>query len=138
MLVLAARARSSQIAMAAQLLTAGWLASIALWRWVDPEIRTVGFAGVDTMLAGAFFLMSRGRWFPVPLFFLHSACVIYSAYASLIGPEIFWVAAFLNRAFEIAVGYVAACSLFRIARFRVSERPRKVRETGSERASAAA
>lgn len=108
--------------MAAQLLAAGWIASVAVWRWVDPEIRTIGFAAIDAMLAGAFFLMSRRRRFPVPLFFLHGALVIYNAYAATIGSQIFWVGAFLNRGFELAIAYVAGCALFRIALLAMREK----------------
>lgn len=108
--------------MAAQLLAASWIASVAVWRWVGPDLRTLALAGIDTMLASAFFLMARRRWFPAPLFLLHGALVIYSAYAATIGSEIFWVAAFLNRGFELALAYVAACALFRIARLAAREK----------------
>lgn len=115
--------------MAAQLLTAGWIASVASWRWIGPELRAVAFAGIDAMLAAAFFLMSRGllsrgRWFPAPLFVLHSALVAYSASAATIGSENYWIAAFLNRGFEIAVAYVGACALFRIVRLAGRENER--------------
>lgn len=114
--MLASKARSSQIATAAQLLAASWIASLALWRWVGPELRNFGLAGVDLVLAGEFYAMSRGRWFPAPLFFLHAGLVLYYLFASSIGSAYGWVAAVANRAFELEAIYIAGCAAFRIGR----------------------
>lgn len=65
-----------------------------------------------------FFALSRGRWFPVPLFFLHAVLVVYDAYALLIGSGPVWVVAFVNRGFELALFYVLFCALFRIAKLK--------------------
>lgn len=101
---------------AARLLAASWVASLAVWRWIEPGLRVPAFAAIDLALAGAFFTMSRGRWFPVPLFMLHAALIFYHAYALAIGPKYIWIAAFINRAFEFELVYVFACSVFRITR----------------------
>lgn len=114
MLVIAYRSRSSQLAAAARLLSLSWAFSIQLWIVMDGPERSVAFGLVDFLLACAFFQMSRRRWFPVPLFFLHAALVIYHLYAALVDSSIWWIALFLNRAFELAVGYVIACSAYRV------------------------
>jgi hypothetical protein len=101
---------------AARLLSGSWVITLAIWRWADPQFRVAAFAATDLALAGAFFLMSRGRWFPVPLFVLHAALIFYHAYALVIGSNIVWIAAFLNRSFEIELVYVFACSLYRMTR----------------------
>jgi len=73
-------------------------------------------------MAAAFFFMSRGRWFPVPLFYLHGALVAYNAYSLLIGAGPVWVAAFLNRAFELELAYILSCALFRISKISENEK----------------
>lgn len=67
-------------------------------------------------MAAAFFLMSRGRWFPVPLFFLHGVLIAYGVYSLIIGSGPVWVAAFLNRAFELELVYLLSCALYRISK----------------------
>ncbi|MEX0644761.1 MAG: hypothetical protein WD076_05590 [Parvularculaceae bacterium] len=101
---------------AARLLAGSWVITLAIWRWSEPEFRVAAFAATDLALTGAFFLMSRGRWFPVPLFLLHAALIFYHAYALVADPGIIWVAAFLNRTFEIELVYVFACSVYRLTR----------------------
>ncbi len=91
-----------------------WIASVSVWRWFAPELRLYGFAFIDLALAFIFYSMSRGKWFPVPLFFLHAALIAYHVYALLVGSSIGWIGAFLNRAFEMALLYVMACALWRI------------------------
>ena len=95
---------------------------MSVWRWVAPDLRLYGFAFIDLALAFIFFSMSRGKWFPVPLFFLHASLIAYHVYALLVGSGIGWIGAFLNRAFETALIYVMACAAFRIWR---SARKRK-------------
>ena len=114
-LAFAGKARSLQISTAAQLLTASWVASVAIWRWVDPAFWLGAMAPVDFLLAAAFYLMSWRRWFPVPLFVLHGALVIYHLYAYSIDSTPRWIGVFLNRAFEIALAYVFFCAVFRIS-----------------------
>ncbi|MEQ8936156.1 MAG: hypothetical protein RIE56_10240 [Amphiplicatus sp.] len=101
---------------AAQLLAASWIASVSVWRWFAPDFRIYGFAFIDLALVFIFYSMSRGKWFPVPLFFLHAALIAYHVYALLVGSSIGWIGAFLNRAFEMALLYVMACAAFRIWR----------------------
>ncbi|MBB5519703.1 hypothetical protein [Amphiplicatus metriothermophilus] len=86
-----------------------------VWRWVAPDLRPFAYAGIDAALAAGFARLSRGRWFPVPLFLLHVALIAYHLYAALIGAATFWASAFLNRAFELALAYVAGCAAYRIA-----------------------
>ncbi|MGE0409168.1 MAG: hypothetical protein AB7P23_07890 [Amphiplicatus sp.] len=102
--------------MAAQLVTASWIASVMIWRWADPDWRCHSLAGVDLLLAAAFFTMARRRYFPAPLYFLHGALVVYYIYAVYIGSPIIWVAGFVNRVFELEVIYIAGCAAYRIAR----------------------
>lgn len=90
--------------------------SLAVWRWVLPEFHALGFAIIDGALAIAFLLMSRGRWFPVPLFYLHGMLIAYGIYSMAVGSGPIWVAAFLNRAFELELVYVLSCALFRISK----------------------
>jgi hypothetical protein len=117
-LALAGSARSRPISSAAWLLAGGWLVSIVIWRCVGESARAVSFAALDAALAGAFLTMARGRLFPAPLFVLHAALVFYHVYARLVGSDIGWVGAFLNRAFEMALIYVGGCALFRILALR--------------------
>lgn len=111
---LAAKSKSQQIAAAAQLLAAGWIGSLAVWRWAESYL-TVGLAMIDALLAGVFFAMSRGRWFPAPLFFARRARSLRALCAHNRRAE-FLGGGVLNRGFELALGYVAACAVFRIAR----------------------
>lgn len=116
-MILAFKARSPQLAAAAQLLAASWIASVALWRWAgDSELRAPCLAGVDLLLAAVFLRMSRRRVFPAPLCVLHGGLVIHYATATVFGSTFGWIAAFANRAFEVAVVYVAGCALFRLRR----------------------
>lgn len=105
------------------------MASVAAWRWVEPGLRPFAYAGIDAALAAGFLRMSRRRWFPVPLFLLHGALIVYHLYAALIEATTFWVGAFLNRAFELALAYVAACAAYRIAHRARKEKgaPKKAR-----------
>lgn len=116
------RARSLQIAAAANLLAASWIVSLSVWRWVPWSLHMYGFAALDASLATTFLFMSRGRWFPVPLFFAHAALVAYDCYALLVGTRPVWVAAFLNRIFELALAYVLICALFRISKLAENEK----------------
>ena len=95
---------------------------MAFWRWVEPDLRNYALASVDLVLAGVFFQMSRGRWFPAPLFFLHAALVLQYAYAVLVGAEYFWIALVINRVFELEIAYVCSCALFRIRAFGQNEK----------------
>ena len=124
-MALAAKARSSQLMMAAQLLAAGWVASVAAWRWISADVRELYYGGVDLVLASAFFAMSRGRWFPAPLFFLHAVLVLYNAYAFFIAAPTPWVSVFINRFYELALFYVSGCAIYRITRLRQKERARR-------------
>lgn len=121
-LVYANRSRSPRIAAAADLLVASWFVSLVVWRWVPSEFRALGFAFIDFAMAAAFFFLSRRRWFPVPLFFLHGALAVYDTYALLIGTGPVWVVAFANRAFELALAYILSCSLFRISKLGENEK----------------
>lgn len=93
-----------------------------MWRWVTPEFHALGFAVIDFAMAAAFFFMSRGRWFPVPLFYLHGVLIAYGVYSLIIGSGPVWVAAFVNRTFELELVYVLACALFRISKFSENEK----------------
>jgi len=57
--------------------------------------------------------MSRRHWFPVPLFFVHAVLVVYHLYTIISHSTVFWIHAFLNRAFEMTLFYVIMCTLYR-------------------------
>lgn len=115
-------ARSPQLAAAARLLAISWAFSIQLWLVFDGVERAAAFAMADFCLACAFFQMSRRRWFPVPLFFLHAALVIYHIYTIVTKSDVFWIHAFMNRAFEAALIYVLLCSVYRIFVLKIQAR----------------
>lgn len=100
-----------------------WAFSVQFWILFSGDTLTLAYIGVDIALALAFFSMSRGRWFPVPLFFLHAALVLFHTYTLIIDQSPFWMIAFLNRSFELALVYITACAMFRV-------RVRRTRETG--------
>ena len=107
-------ARSPQLVAAARLLAASWALTLQFWIFFDGAMRSVAYGGLDFALAVVFYRMSRRRWFPVPLFFLHGALVVYHAYAIWFDVRYFWIAMFLNRAFEIALFYVIGCAAYRL------------------------
>jgi len=67
------------------------------------------------MLAAVFWRMSRGQWFPAPLFFVHAAQVVNYGVMTVFSFSMWWQLVFANRIFEIAIAYTAACALFRIS-----------------------
>ncbi|MEM8772496.1 MAG: hypothetical protein AAGD92_12680 [Pseudomonadota bacterium] len=95
--------------------------SVQLWMLLDGRALTIAFVGLDTALAAAFLNMSRGRWFPVPLFFLYAFVMLFYLYSLIVEQSAFWMAACVNRTFDAAVAYVAACSWYRIRRRRLSQ-----------------
>lgn len=107
--------------------------SVAIWRWFSPEWRPYGYAALDMGLALFFLAQSRGRLFPVPLFFLHAGLVAYHGYAALIAAPTPWVSAFINRAFELAMAYVMGCALFRLIR-RARKSPQDMKKARRGRA----
>ncbi len=125
MLFIAYKSRSPQLAAAARLLALSWAAALQFWIVLDGAERNLAYFAVDAALAYAFFEMSRGRWFPVPLFFLHAALAPYHLWAGFTGSDIFWMALFLNRSFELEVTYVIACSLYRIYTLRAVRPPER-------------
>ena len=108
-------AQSRQIVAAAVALALGWGFSL-LWFWTGSRSGHVwGYAVIDAALAAYFWTSSQRRWFPVPLFFIHAALVCYFVYVALVGLHTwFWIAAFVNRLFDVALVYVAGCAIYRI------------------------
>lgn len=107
-------ARLRVIFAAAQLLTAGWIASVAAWRFLDDaELRAV-LVLQDAVLAYVFFQMSRGRWFPVALFAIHVLMLAHNLMVAVLGVPDGLISLFLNRLFELALVYVGGCALYRI------------------------
>jgi len=123
-IIITINARSSQLAMAARLMALNWGFSLQLWLVLDGAALTLAFAVIDLLLAIAFFQMSRRRWFPAPLFFLHAILVVYHLYTALIGPGAYWAQVFLNRVFELEILYIAACAVYRIMLMR-NRQPRQ-------------
>lgn len=106
---------------AALVVAAGWAVTLAVWYFARGDLRLALYAAIDAAQAGYFFYLSRGKYFPVPLFFLYGALVLYHSWAALIGAPPGFIAAFLNRAFELALVYVMGCALFRISRLRAKK-----------------
>ena len=82
----------------------------------DGDALTLSYMAVDAALAAAFYLMSRGSWFPAPLFLLHLMVLVFHFYILLIDQSPFWMLAFLNRTFDLELIYVGVCALYRIRR----------------------
>ncbi len=90
-----------------------------------------GYAVIDAALAGFFWRLSRRRLFPAVLFYLHAFLVSYHLYVSIIGSTRWWVSAFINRIFEIALLYVIVCSIWRIAALAGKKLGERERGTGT-------
>jgi len=129
-MMFAIQARSQQIVAAAIALTTGWVFSLA-WYWVAGRHGpSWGYAVIDLALAVYFWRASKGRWFPVPLFYIHASFIVYYIYATLIAAPPWWVIMFVNRLFELAVAYVIGCSVYRIVRLRTNMDRAKIWDRG--------
>ena len=107
--------RSDQIILAARYIVAGWFAAVA-WYWLaTPFGWSWGYAAIDFALAVVFWRMSKRRWFPVPLFFLHAFELVYFLLATISEIEFWWLMLISNRIFELSVIYVWVCAVVRIA-----------------------
>ncbi len=113
---LAYRSGSAQIATAARLIGLGWLCSLQCWILFDGDMLALSYLAIDVVLAAAFYQLSKGRWFPAPLFFLHTATALFNFYILLIDQGLYWMIAILNRSFELALAYVILCAAYRIRR----------------------
>lgn len=91
-----------------------WAFSIQFWLLFKGPHLKLSFLVVDVALAVAFFQLSRGRWFPAPLFFLHLLIIAFHVYALAVAQSPFWMMAFLNRTFDLALLYIIACAVYRI------------------------
>jgi hypothetical protein len=122
--LLACLSRSRQILTAAAAVACGWLFS-SLWYFAAANSGEIwGAAGVDCVLAIFFWRQSRGRWFPVPLFFIHAGFLLYYAYTALLTLDVwFWIAAFVNRLFDLVLLYIGGCAIYRIRALRKRSRP---------------
>lgn|GEM_PF-2837535 len=105
---------SRRIQCASRLIVISWLFSLQFWILLEGDALTFAYLLVDIALACAFYLLSRGSWFPAPLFFLHAVIVVFHFYILAIDQSPFWMLVFLNRTFDMALIYIAACALFRI------------------------
>ena len=113
-LVTAHCARSVQLYSAARLLAIGWAFTLQVWLVADGALEHLGYAALDFGLAAAFFIASRERIFPRPLFVLHAALALFHLGAFLFDPNIYWSKVFLNRTFELELAYVLACAIYKI------------------------
>jgi hypothetical protein len=111
---LALHSRSPQIAAAARAAFFSWAASLQLWLVAQGAVLTLGYAAIDLGLAAYFFHMSRGRWFPVPLCFLHALLVGYHLCTLFNTGGVFWEKFALNRAFDAELSYIIVCAVFRM------------------------
>lgn len=114
--ILAYQSVSPQIIAAARLLAISWIYSLQFWLLFEGDHLTLSYIALDLAMAAAFFLMSRGRWFPAPLFFLHIIMLLFHLYSLAIAQSPFWMLVFLNRAYDLALLYVVVCAVFRIQR----------------------
>ncbi len=122
LLVITGFARSSQLAAAAYLLAASWLVTVQIWIAADGLVAEVGYALIELVLAVIFLNMARRRWFPVPLFVLHAALLMYQLWTMLFPMDIFWVRLILNRTLEAEILYIALCAIFRIRTLRMTRK----------------
>ncbi len=89
--------------------------SLQLWLVAKGAALTLGYAAIDLCLAVYFFHLSRGRWFPAPLCFLHALLVVYHLGTLFNTGGLFWEKFILNRAFDVELGYIIACAVFRMS-----------------------
>ena len=106
--------QSCQINSAARVVFANWVAALQLWLVLDGACLIFGYLLIDAVTTMVFFRMSKRRWFPVPLCFLHGVLVIYHAGTMFGTHTLFWEKFILNRAFDIELAYILGCALFRI------------------------
>lgn len=113
---------------AASALVLGWgLSNFAYFTVVQSGF-IWGNVAVDGALAVYFWTLSRNRWFPVPLFYVQVVTLCYYLYVAVLNLNTwFWIAAFINRLFDLELLYVAACAIYRI---RALKRPRKPSTNG--------
>ena len=114
MLVAALHARSEQVTLAARLIFVNWALSLQFWLVLHGNALTFSYIALDAITAFVFFRMSRGRWFPAPLCFMHGVLVIYHLGTLLNTGGLFWEKFVLNRMFDVELVYATACALFRI------------------------
>lgn len=114
MLMAALLSRSDQITAAARIIFVNWAAALQMWLVLEGAALTASYVVIDAITAALFFRMSRGRWFPAPLCFMHGVLVIYHLATLLNTGGLFWEKFVLNRFFDIEIVYVVACVFYRI------------------------
>jgi len=106
------------------LIALNWAFSLQFWLIFNGDLLRCSFFLVDVFTAAAFFAMSKERWFPAPLCFLHIALSIYHLSTTVIPESYYWIQAVLNRAFELEILYVICCATFRIVILRRAAAPK--------------
>lgn len=124
MLMAALHSRSEQITAAARIVFLNWAVALQMWLVLEGAALTVSYIVIDAITAGLFFRMSRGRWFPAPLCFMHGVLVIYHLGTLLNTGGLFWEKFVLNRFFDIEIVYVVVCALYRIIAMKSAGKPR--------------
>ncbi len=132
MIFLAWRAQSSILLAAATALGVGWIFSLLWFAIGGQQGLTWGYAVIDACLAGFFWRLSRNRLFPAVLFHLHAFLVCYYLYVSIVESSGWWIAAFINRVFEIALLYVAGCSIWRIRHLAARKREARLTRASND------
>lgn len=99
-------------------LSAGWICCLGWYAAFGDTELSFGFAVINLAMAAQFWRMSRLRWFPAPLFFLHALQIVNYLIASALSIGTWWQVALANRIFDVEVAYILCCALFRIARRR--------------------
>ncbi len=124
MLMAALHSRSEQITAAARIVFLNWAVALQMWLVLEGAALTASYVVIDAITAALFFRMSRGRWFPAPLCFMHGVLVIYHLGTLLNTGGLFWEKFVLNRFFDIEIVYVVVCALYRIIAIHRAGNPR--------------
>ena len=115
MWLLALGSRSEQIAAAARILCANWVASVQIYLICDWSYAAVGYALIELATAAAFLRLARGRVFPLPLVVIHALLVAWHvASLSIDESKSGYLQAALNRIFDFELIYIGCCAAFRI------------------------
>ena len=92
----------------------GWIGYLTWYLAFGGDGQNWGFIVIDLLLAVQFWRMSRGRLFPVPLFFAYSLQIVLAFMTTVFGTSPFWAAAVANRVFEVSLAYIILASIHRI------------------------
>lgn len=113
---------SRQVAAAAILMAAGWLAAVKIYYSYHGDHLCLALAAEDCVMAIVFLRMARRRVFPLPLAFLHIGLVGAQSIVDVLRLNESWMIFGANRCFEIALIYIISCAIVRMIWIRRNER----------------